>query len=490
MEWVEGFLKKHKPQPAFDDAWKEIPTYPGFIIPKKAYRKITPWQGKEMRNLGGCISAVLASALRNPDSSQYHDFKSALKCVSALVHFSLMAQYRSHTPDTLSYMESYLQTFPRTKDIFLEFHTSKAIRTRGDPQDRELRELMPDQRAKEVHHRTVANRRRQADQERVERSDRRADWIRRENHFNFIKMHYMTHFASHVRRFGSISMYSTEIGELAHKDQIKDGYRRSNKNDAAREILSQYGRQHALGMGLQTIEAVSQVKGVIVAEDSGMEMPAFSSHTTPRRVLKGRMKNTSTLTELCATLNIHYSDMMKEILRFTRLTAADDRQLPADPSELWLLAVQGFVQLEIPVADFQETDRFQIHRARCTGTKAFRNGGPRNDWVWVQTGGEANYGDLRGRVVAWLLARFMIRNILIEAGAVHRLALLCILDPVNSGKFHIAGGHIRVGRRVNGREMRIVSIGAVIGQAQVIPSGERQWIVNHRIDLRTFNKIY
>jgi len=28
-------------------------------------------------------------------------------------------------------------------------------------------------------------------------------------------------------------MYSTEIGELAHKDQIKDGYRRSNKNDAA-----------------------------------------------------------------------------------------------------------------------------------------------------------------------------------------------------------------------------------------------------------------
>jgi len=82
---------------------------------------------------------------------------------------------------------------------------------------------MADQRAKEVRHRTVANRRRLADQERVERSDWRADLIRRENHFNFIKMHYLTHFASHVRRFGSISMYSTEIGELAHKDQIKDG---------------------------------------------------------------------------------------------------------------------------------------------------------------------------------------------------------------------------------------------------------------------------
>jgi len=353
-----------------------------------------------------------------------------------------MAQYRSHTPDTLSYMESYLKTFHLTKHIFLEFRTSKATRTRADRLDRELRELMADERAKEVHHRTLPNRCQQGDQEMVERSDRRADLIRCENHFNFIKMHYLTHVASHVRRFGSISMYSSEIGELAHKDQIKDGYGRSNKNDTARQILSQYGRQHALEMRLQTIEALSKVKGVIVAEGSGMEMPAFSSHSTPRRDLKGRMKNTSPLTELCATLNIHYSDMMQEILRFTRQTPVDDRRLPADPTELGLLPLEGFAQLEIPVADFQETDRFQIHWARCTGTKAFCNGGPRNDWVWAQTGGEANYGDLRGHVVARLLALFKIRNMLSEAGAVPRLALVCILDPVNSSRFHIASRHI------------------------------------------------
>ena len=94
-------------------------------------------------------------------------------------------------------------------------------------------------------------------------------------------------------------------------------------------------------------------------------------------VLKGHMKNTSTLTELCIALDIHYSNMMEEMLRFIRQTAADDRRLPADPAELGLLPVEGFAQLEIPVPDFQETDRFQIHRARCTGTKAFRNGGSR-----------------------------------------------------------------------------------------------------------------
>jgi len=191
-----------------------------------------------MRNLGCCISTVLASALRNQDSSQDHHFKSPLKCVSALVDFPLMAQFRSHTPDTRYYMESYLQTFHRTKDIFLEFSTSKATRAQANRQDWEPSELMGYQRAKEVSHRTVANRSRLADQERVERSDRRADLIRRKNHFNFIKMHYLTHFASDIRRFGSISMYSTEIGELAHKNQIKHGYRRSNKNEAARQILS------------------------------------------------------------------------------------------------------------------------------------------------------------------------------------------------------------------------------------------------------------
>ena len=110
-----------------------------------------------------------------------------------------------------------------------------------------------------------------------------------------------------------------------------------------------------------------------------------------------------------------------------------------------LLPVEGFARLEIPVADFQETDRFQILRARCTGTKPFRNGGSRNDWMWVQTGGEANYGDLRGRMVARLLAPFKIRNILSEAAAVHRLALVPILDPINGGRFPIRSGHIRVG---------------------------------------------
>jgi len=237
MQSVEGFLKKHRQQQAFHDAWKEIPPYLGFSVPKKANREVTQWQGKEMRNLSRCILVVLASALRNPDSSQHHEFQIALKCVSALVDFSLMAQYRSHTPDTLSYLERYLLTFHQTTDIFLEFRTSKATRVEANLQDRELREQIANERAHEIRRTSAAKRRRQADQERVQRVNQRGDLKRLENHFNFIQMHYLSHFSYHVQRLGSISMYSTEIGKPAHKDQIKEGYRRSNKNEAASQIL-------------------------------------------------------------------------------------------------------------------------------------------------------------------------------------------------------------------------------------------------------------
>jgi len=63
---------------------------------------------------------------------------------------------------------------------------------------------MADQCTKEVDDRRVANRHRQADHERVERFDRWVDLMRRENHFNFIKMHYLTHFAT---QYGILDPY-------------------------------------------------------------------------------------------------------------------------------------------------------------------------------------------------------------------------------------------------------------------------------------------
>ena len=64
-----------------------------------------------MRNLGRGILGVLDVALRQPGGTQAIALKRALGCVRALVDFNMMAQYRSHTPDTIVYMEEYLDQF-------------------------------------------------------------------------------------------------------------------------------------------------------------------------------------------------------------------------------------------------------------------------------------------------------------------------------------------------------------------------------------------
>jgi len=56
-----------------------------------------------------------------------------------------------------------------------------------------------------------------------EENDLCMDMIHTESHFNFVKMHRLSHFSDHIQQFGNIPTYSTEIGELAHKEQIKDG---------------------------------------------------------------------------------------------------------------------------------------------------------------------------------------------------------------------------------------------------------------------------
>jgi len=66
MDWVEAFLKKHGRLQAFDEVWKVLAPYPGFLVHKKAYHAVMQWQVKEMRNLACCITGVLTVALRQP----------------------------------------------------------------------------------------------------------------------------------------------------------------------------------------------------------------------------------------------------------------------------------------------------------------------------------------------------------------------------------------------------------------------------------------
>ena len=123
------------------------------------------------------------------------------------------------------------------------------------------------------------------------------------------------------------------------------------------------------------------------------------------------------------------------------------------------------------------------------GTLHFRNQGIRNDWFWVQAGTEKMYGALRGRLPAKLVALFMIRDYTCE-NAVRRVAAVRMLSAVNSGFQSDIHGLVTVQMMEDAREFTIVHIGTIHGLAQLIPEGELRWLVNSRIDLRTFNEVY
>ena len=65
-----------------------------------------------------------------------------------------------------------------------------------------------------------------------------------------------------------------------------------------------------------------------------------------------------------------------------------------------------------------------------------------------------------------------------------------MLSAVNSGFPSDIHGRVTVQMREETRDFRIVDVGTIDGLAHMIPEGERRWLVNSRIDLRTFNEVY
>jgi len=99
------------------------------------------------------------------------------------------------------------------------------------------------------------------------------------------------------------------------------------------------------------------------------------------------------------------------------------------------------------------------------------------------------YGALRGCLPAKLVALFKIRDYTGE-NAMRRVAAVRMLSAVNSGFPSDIHGLVTVHMREDAREFTIGDRGTIHGLAHLIPERERRWLVNSRIDLKTFNQIY
>ena len=213
-----------------------------------------------------------------------------------------MAQYRSHTAETITYMEDYLDTFQKKKDIFVEFRVTKRIRPKIDEQRREL----PNDRPKTRERIAFSKWRRKRDARREQETEQHMDLIFCESHFNFLKMDLLSDFCDHIRQFGNIPMYSTEFGELAHKTQIKAGWRQLNKNDASRQIVQSYNRHHGIRMRLLNLESLRQW-GADLSPDMVEQLDTTSTTTAPgirTRMLKGRRDDVSNMADFSRVLGV------------------------------------------------------------------------------------------------------------------------------------------------------------------------------------------
>ena len=99
------------------------------------------------------------------------------------------------------------------------------------------------------------------------------------------------------------------------------------------------------------------------------------------------------------------------------------------------------------------------------------------------------YGARWGRLSAKLVAIFKIRDYTCE-DIVRWVAPLRMLSAVNSGFPSDIQGLVTVQIREDPRGFTIVDVGTIYRLAHLIPEGERRWLVNSRIDLRTLNEVY
>ena len=210
-----------------------------------------------------------------------------------------------------------------------------------------------------------------------------------------------------------------------------------------------------------------------------------------RRILKGRRDDVSNVDDFSRISGVSPDIIYRELIRYSRHNLPIDHRLLKDHAILQSLPVELLTQLEIPVLAFQEADVYEIHRARSTRALHFRNQGSRNDWIWVQAATEEMYGALRSRLQAKLVALLKIRDYRCDnTDTVRRVAGVQMLTPVNSGRLSDQHGLVIVQMREDARGFTIVDIGTILGLAHLIPEEERWWLVNSRIDLRTFNQVY
>ncbi|KAF8426488.1 hypothetical protein BGX38DRAFT_1147120 [Terfezia claveryi] len=353
-----------------------LPPYPGFTPPWKQYHQITMWSGTEMRGFGRVILACFTTAIRRETATSrltpaaQADVKIAIRAVHALSDFCLIAQYRSHTPETIQYMSNYLQDFHKYWHVFGEFRASKADHRKAKGASKDLA-------ATQAHQATISS-------------------------------YFM------VVQFGSLPQYSTEITEALHKP-LKEAYKRSNRVDATVQILYTHARDHAFKMLELNLCAWDKevkfdydIKALVVSMRKDTE-GAVKNEDHPKLTGQQQVRNAppEPLSVLTTALQIpHLVGRFRDYLRLR----SDSGGYRPNVEEVANYQGEYYSRVLVLVQQFQG-DGVQIHHVSWTGDRDFRRrGNVRANWIWVRRRPRLwdSGGQLDGRTVARVEGLFKI----------------------------------------------------------------------------------
>src|SRR5207237_6089404 len=130
-----------------------------------------------------------------------------LTCVKSIIEFLLVLGQCSHPDYTLGLLDDGLTTFYKTKSVFRVQRSTKA-RTKNF----QKRWATIEARGSEEGWSML---RMKAEKEKLESAI---------YHFQFPKMHMLSHVSNSIRRMGSPDNFSTDISELLHIDNVKEAY--------------------------------------------------------------------------------------------------------------------------------------------------------------------------------------------------------------------------------------------------------------------------
>ncbi|KAF8122220.1 hypothetical protein EV363DRAFT_1183475 [Boletus edulis] len=164
-----------------DARFRAMPIFPGLRHFKNGISTVKQWTATDHKQVERVFIGALVGAVVEPR---------VIQAARSLIDFTYLAQYHSHTDQTLLVLQQALDDFHHNKDVFIDLGCR--------------------------------------------------------NHFNFPKFHSLVHYTDTIRNLGSLDGLNTETSERLHIDFAKKAYAATSRKDYTIQMTRWLQRQEAV----------------------------------------------------------------------------------------------------------------------------------------------------------------------------------------------------------------------------------------------------